>query len=69
MTAMAIVALGGLFSGCTREIEGGEGNSAAFDIVQNYETAFIDRFGQPAETQTWGFGNSAQTRTGNVVDL
>ena len=56
MTAMAIVALGGLFSGCTREIEGGEGNSAAFDIVQNYETAFIDRFGQPAETQTWGFG-------------
>ena len=68
MTAMAFVALGGLFSGCTREIEGGEGNSAAFDIVQNYETAFIDRFGQPAETQTWGFGNSAQTRTGNVVE-
>ena len=65
MTAMAFVALGGLFSGCTREIEGGEGNSAAFDIVQNYENAFIDRFGQPAETQTWGFG---PVTTREVVD-
>ena len=35
MTVMTAVALGGLFTGCTKEIEGGEGNSAAFDIVQN----------------------------------
>lgn len=65
MTVMTAVALGGLFTGCTKEIEGGEGNSAAFDIVQNYENAFITRFGQPAETQTWGFGNVAGTRANN----
>lgn len=65
MTVMTAVALGGLFTGCTKEIEGGEGNSAAFDIVQNYENAFVNRFGQPAENQTWGFG-PATTRA--VVD-
>ena len=65
MTVMTAVALGGLFTGCTKEIEGGEGNSAAFDIVQNYENAFVTRFGQPAETQTWGFGNVAGTRANN----
>lgn len=68
MTVLAAVALGGMFSGCSKEIEGIEGgNSAAFDVVQNYEAAFITRFGQPAETQTWGFGKvSASTRS--VVD-
>ena len=66
MTVMTAVALGGLFTGCTKEIEGGEGNSAAFDIVQNYENAFITRFGQPAETQTWGFGEVVGTRSGNT---
>ncbi|MBR4480603.1 MAG: hypothetical protein IKO86_01745 [Prevotella sp.] len=65
MTVMTAVALGGLFTGCTKEIEGGEGNSAAFDIVQNYENAFITRFGQPAENQTWGFGDVAGTRANN----
>ena len=65
MTVMTAVALGGLFSGCTKEMEGEGGNSAAFDIVQNYENAFINRFGQPAVTQTWGFGPAA---TRAVVD-
>lgn len=57
MTVMAAVALGGLFSSCSKEMESVEGtNSVVQDIVANYETAFITRFGQPAETQTWGFG-------------
>ncbi len=57
MTVMAAVALGGLFSSCSKEMESVEGSSSvAQDIVANYETAFITRFGQPAETQTWGFG-------------
>lgn len=57
MTVMAAVALGGLFSGCSKEMESVEGSSSvAQDIVANYETAFITRFGQPAENQTWGFG-------------
>jgi hypothetical protein len=57
MTGMAAVALGGLFSSCSKEMESVEGtNSVVQDIVANYETAFITRFGQPAENQTWGFG-------------
>lgn len=57
MTVMAAVALGGLFSGCSKEMESVEGSSSvAQDIVANYETAFITRFGQPDPSQTWGFG-------------
>ena len=64
MTVMAAVALGGMFTGCTKDadLSGGQ-NSAEFNIVQNYEKAFITRFGQPAANQTWGFGSaSAGTR-------
>ena len=68
MTVMAAVALGGLFAGCSKDadLSGGQ-NSAEFNIVQNYEKAFVTRFGQPAETQTWGFGEIvAGTRSGNT---
>ena len=61
MTVMAAVALGGLFTGCNSvdaDVNGGN-NSAEFNIVQNYENAFVTRFGQPAATQTWGFGPAA----------
>lgn len=68
MTVMAAVALGGLFAGCSKDadLSGGQ-NSAEFNIVQNYEDAFITRFGQPHANQTWGFGESvAGTRSGNT---
>ena len=64
MTVMAAVTLGGLFTGCSKDADmGGGENSVEFNIVQNYEKAFVTRFGQPAETQTWGFGETAKTRT------
>lgn len=68
MIGWAALALGGLFAGCGNEVDLSGGNgSAEFNVVQNYEDAFITRFGQPAETQTWGFGPaSASTRA--VVD-
>ena len=68
MTVMAAVALGGMFTGCTKDadLSGGQ-NSAEFNIVQNYENAFITRFGQPHPNQTWGFGESvANARTRGV---
>jgi hypothetical protein len=68
MTVMAAVALGGMFTGCTKDadLSGGQ-NSAEFNIVQNYENAFITRFGQPHPNQTWGFGESvAGTRGHNA---
>ena len=60
MTVMAAVALGGMFVGCGNEMDlsGGKG-STEFNVVQNYENAFVTRFGQPAATQTWGFGSAA----------
>ena len=68
MTVMAAVALGGMFTGCSKDadLSGGQ-NSAEFNIVQNYENAFITRFGQPAANQTWGFGSAAAlTRVENA---
>ena len=67
MTAMAVVTLGGVFSGCGNDVDLSGGSTAEFNIVQNYENAFITRFGQPDSAQTWGFGEpSASTRA--VVD-
>ena len=67
MTVMAAVALGGLFTGCSNDVDLNGGNTAEFNIVQNYENAFVTRFGQPHENQTWGFGGSvAGTRSGNT---
>ena len=34
----------------------------AKQIVDNYNNAFIAKFGQPAANQDWGFGNNAATR-------
>lgn len=63
MTAMAVVTLGGAFSGCGNDVDLSGGSTAEFNIVQNYENAFITRFGQPDSAQTWGFGEpSASTR-------
>ena len=60
MTVMAAVAFSGMFVGCGNEMDlsGGKG-STEFNVVQNYENAFVTRFGQPAATQTWGFGSAA----------
>lgn len=64
MTVMAAVALGGLFTGCSNDVDLSGGNTAEFNVVQNYEKAFITRFGQPHENQTWGFGESVASTRG-----
>ena len=66
MTGLVAVALSGLFSSCSQEIETGVETTPEFNILQNYENAFITRFGQPAENQDWGFGEVAGTRTENA---
>ena len=62
MTGLVAVALSGLFSGCSQEIETGVETTPEFNILQNYENAFVARFGQPAEDQDWGFGSVSGTR-------
>ena len=66
MTGLVAVALSGLFSSCSKEIETGVETTPEFNILQNYENAFITRFGQPAENQDWGFSDVAGTRTENA---
>ena len=66
MTALTAVALSGLFTGCSKEMETNGETTAEADIIQTYENAFITRFGQPHENQTWGFGSVAGTRSGNT---
>lgn len=63
MTGLVAVALSGLFSSCSQDAEtGAQINTAEFNILENYENAFVTRFGQPAANQDWGFGSSAGTR-------
>lgn len=69
MTAAAALAFGGLFMSCSHDdITTGNGS---ISVIDNYEQAFISRFGQPAANQTWGFEtteqNAALTRSSAVV--
>ena len=32
------------------------------EVYESYETAFVNKFGEPAPEQTWGFGTSTSTR-------
>ena len=66
MTGLVAVALSGLFSGCSQEIETGVETTTEFNVLQNYENAFVSRFGQPAADQDWGFSSVAGTRTENA---
>lgn len=60
MTAVAALALGGLFTNCTKE---DFANSASEDILQQYEQVFTTAFGTPAPNQTWGFGENTTANT------
>ena len=64
MTGIAAVALSGLFSACNN-VDDLSGNTAEFNIMKNYEEAFITRFGQPAANQTWGFGDPVASTRGH----
>ena len=59
MTAAAALAFGGLFTSCSHDdIATGNGS---IGVVETYERAFIERFGQPAADHTWGFGTIGTT--------
>ena len=64
LKGIAAAAIIGSFVGCSKDVDlGGEYRTAEFNIIKNYEDAFITRFGQPAETQDWGFGRQASAAT------
>lgn len=69
MTAVAALALGGLMTSCTHDVDS---SSSSGDVAQNakesYEQAFLNTFGRPVEGLDWGFGSSSAT-TGSTRAL
>lgn len=64
MTAAAALALGGIFSGCTKDTDfSGSSTSLTQDVQRTYEEAFLTKFGRPAEGVDWGFSSSNNATT------
>ena len=53
MTAVAALAFGGIITSCSHD-EALTGNGK-ISVLENYEDAFVSRFGTPAANQDWGF--------------
>ena len=60
ITGMAAIVFCGAFTSCSHDLDSG-GGTAANSIEETYEKAFITHFGEPAPTQTWGFGSSVSS--------
>ena len=57
MTGIAALAMGGIFTSCGPDMSV-YNVSQSEQILQKYEQSFVQAFGEPAPTQTWGFGSS-----------
>ena len=70
MTGIAAVAMCAAFTSCSHDVEPVTQEQLnqleAEKVYQQYESAFIAAFGQPAANQTWGFSGAAFTRTQNT---
>ena len=66
MKGIAALALGGIITSCSHDMDQYKGGNTTENIKKNYENAFIETFGPVANTQTWGFGSAtvAGTRGG-----
>ena len=57
MTGIAALGMGGLFTSCGPDMSV-YNVSQSEQVLQKYEQSFVQAFGEPAPTQTWGFGSS-----------
>lgn len=65
MKGFAAIVFCGAIASCSRDMESSSG-SATEKIEETYSKAFVTHFAQPAQDQTWGFGNAAAgTRANN----
>ena len=62
MTGIAALAIGGMFTSCSHDMSLYNGNQSE-QVVNNYEQAFINTYGEPASNQTWGFGETTVAGT------
>ena len=63
MTGIAALAMGGMFTSCSHDMSLYNGNQSE-QVVNNYEQAFINTYGEPASNQTWGFGETVASTRG-----
>lgn len=64
MISAAALSFCGLFTSCTHDLDdSGYSSAAEKSVINTYKEAFVTAFGQPAPTQTWGFGPSTATGT------
>ena len=63
MTGIAALAMGGMFTSCSHDMSlyNGDGTKA---VVDKYEQAFVDAYGEPDANQIWGFGEKTTTVAG-----
>ncbi len=62
MTGIVALTFGGMITSCSHDVY--EGSAGTIKNIQNnYESAFIQTFGEPAPTQDWGFGPSTVAGT------
>ena len=63
MTGIAALAMGSMFTSCSHDMSlyNGDGTKA---VVDKYEQAFVDAYGEPDANQTWGFGEKTTTVAG-----
>lgn len=70
MISTAALSFCGLFTSCTHDFDDSGYSSAEKSVISTYQEAFVTAFGQPAPTQTWGFGPSTKASTrGTRADL
>ncbi len=67
MTSVVALALCAGFTSCSHDDF--EPYSQSELIQKNYEAAFVRAFGQPASSQTWGFGQALSTRANPGTDV
>ena len=62
MTGIAALTLAGMFTSCSHDMSLYEGDGTKA-VVDKYEQAFVDAYGEPAANQTWGFGSTSAAAT------
>ena len=59
MMVAAAMTLCATFTSCSKEKDVYDPALAKQQIIENYNEAFLETFGQPAPDQSWGFGSSS----------
>lgn len=62
MKGFAAIVFCGSIASCSHDMDSGS-DAVQTSVVEKYEKAFVTRFGEPASTQTWGFGANTTAKT------